>query len=128
MIPSARATSLRSTALATSLALAIGLSALPVEAWAKPKVPLPKPRPIARSVVPKTTANTVANTTANPPANTSAPVATAAAAPAPAPPVLAPATRQHAALPSPRKQVAPAAVAATSTTSQADKDVLENII
>ena len=29
---------------------------------------------------------------------------------------------------SPRKQVAPAAVAATSTTSQADKDVLENII
>jgi len=128
VIPSARATSLRSTALATSLALAIGLSALPVEAWAKPKVPLPKPRPIARSVVPKTTANTVANTTANPPANTSAPVATAAAAPAPAPPVLAPATRQHAALPSPRKQVAPAAVAATSTTSQADKDVLENII
>ena len=89
MIPSARATSLRSTALATSLALAIGLSALPVEAWAKPKVPLPKPRPIARSVVPKTTANTVANTTANPPANTSAPVATAAAAPAQPPAVTA---------------------------------------
>jgi peptidoglycan lytic transglycosylase len=128
VIPSARATSLRSTALATSLALAIGLSALPVEAWAKPKVPLPKPRPIARSVVPKTIANTAANTTASPPANTAAPVATAPAAPAPAPPVLAPATRQHAALPSPRKQVAPAAVAATSTTSQADKDVLENII
>ena len=60
MIPSARAAALRSTALATSLALAIGLSAFPVEAWAKPKVPLPKPRPIARSVVPKTTANTAA--------------------------------------------------------------------
>ena len=52
----------------------------------------------------------------------------AAAAPAPAPPVLAPATRQHAALPPPRKHVAPAAVAATSSTSQADKDALENVI
>ena len=50
------------------------------------------------------------------------------APPAPAPPVLAPATRQHAALPPPRKQVAPAAVAATSSTSQADKDALENVI
>ena len=55
MIPSARAAALRSTALATSLALAVGLSAIPVDAWAKPKVPLPKPRPIARNVVPKTT-------------------------------------------------------------------------
>ena len=42
--------------------------------------------------------------------------------------MLAPATRQHAALPPPRKHVAPAAVAATSTTSQADKDALENVI
>ncbi len=40
-------------------------------------------------------------------------------------PVLAPATRQHAA---PRKPVTPAAVAATSATSQADKDTLENVI
>ncbi len=40
-------------------------------------------------------------------------------------PVLAPATRQHAA---PRKPVTPAAVAATSSTSQADKDTLENVI
>jgi soluble lytic murein transglycosylase len=39
--------------------------------------------------------------------------------------VLAPATRQHAA---PRKPVTPAAVAATSSTSQADKDTLENVI
>ena len=54
--------------------------------------------------------------------------AAAPAAPAPAPPVLAPATRQHAALPPPRKHVAPAAVAATSSTSQADKDALENVI
>lgn len=40
-------------------------------------------------------------------------------------PVLAPATRQHAA---PRKPVTPAAVAATSSTSQADKDTLETVI
>ena len=132
MIPSARAAALRSTALATSLALAIGLSAFPVEAWAKPKVPLPKPRPISRNVVPKTTAHTP---TTHTPANTAPAANTAAVAPAPtpaaptpAPPVLAPATRQHAALPSPRKHVAPAAVAATSSTSQADKDVLENVI
>jgi len=118
--PSARAAALRSTALATSLALVVGLSVLSVEAWAKSKVPLPKPRPIARNAVPKTTTNTA------PAANAAA--ARPAAAPTPAPPVLAPATRQHAALPPPRKQVAPAAVAATSSTSQADKDALENVI
>jgi soluble lytic murein transglycosylase len=115
VIPSARAAALRSTALATRLALAIGLSALPIEAWAKPKVPLPKPRPISRNVVPKSTANTA----------TTAPAPAARAAPAA--PVLAPATRQHA-LPSSRKHAAPAAVAATSSTSQADKDALENVI
>ena len=120
MIPSARATALRSTALATSLALAVGLAAFPLDAWAEPKVPLPKPRPIARNVVPKPAAQTSA------PAAAYAPVAAAPAAPAP--PVLAPATRQHAALPPPRKPAAPAAVAATSSTSQADKDALENVI
>lgn len=122
MNSSARAAALRSTALASSLALAIGLAAFPLDAWAKPKVPLPKPRPIARNVVPKSTAQTSARPTAH------TPTAAAPAAPAPAPPVLAPATRQHAALPSPRKHVAPAAVAATSSTSQADKDALENVI
>jgi soluble lytic murein transglycosylase len=118
--------------LATSLALAIGLSAFTVEALAKPKVPLPKPRPIARNVVPKTTpaAATAAKNTA---AAAAAPVALApapgAAAPASPAPALAPATRQHAALPPPaRKPLAPAAMAATSSTSQADKDVLENVI
>jgi len=61
-----------------------------------------------------------------------APAVTATVRPsAPAParsaaaPVLAPATRQHAA---PLKPVTPAAVAATSSTSQADKDTLENVI
>ena len=119
MIPS-RAAGLRSTALATSLALAVGLAAFPLDAWAKPKVPLPKPRPISRTAIPKPVA-----TLHTAPA---AQAAAAPAAPAPAPPVLAPATRQHAALPNPRKNVAPAAVAATSSTSQADKDALENVI
>src|SRR5689334_3375238 len=81
---------------------------------------MPKPRPIARTTVPKPAAQAAAPHQAT---------ATAApAAPAPAPPVLAPATRQHAALPPPRKQVTPAAVAATSSTSQADKDALESVI
>ncbi|WP_249133062.1 lytic transglycosylase domain-containing protein [Bradyrhizobium sp. AUGA SZCCT0182] len=101
-----------------------------VEAWAQPKVPLPKPRPIARNVVPKTTpaANpTAASPTAAIPTQHAAPATTAPAAPIPAP-VLAPATRQHAALPAARKPVTAAAVAATSSTSQSDKDALENVI
>ncbi|HWX04745.1 MAG TPA: lytic transglycosylase domain-containing protein [Bradyrhizobium sp.] len=113
MTPASRAAALRSTALATSLMLAAGIWA--ADASAKPKVPLPKPRPIARSVVPRTTP----------------PAATAAARPATttAPATLAPATRQHAALPTPRKPPpAPAAVAATASTSQADTDALENVI
>jgi len=109
--PSARAAALRSTALATSLALALGFSGWADDAWAKPKVPLPKPRPIARNVVPATAAKNTA------------PIATAA------PAAMAPATRQHAALPPPaRKPVTPAAVAATSSTSQADTEALENVI
>ena len=120
MTPASRKTALRSTALATSLALAVGLFALAADAWAKPKVPLPKPRPIARNVVTKTAP------AANTAAKNSAPVATAA----PAAPAITPATRQRAALPPPpaRKPPPPAAVAATSSTPQADSDALENII
>ena len=115
MTQSARAAALQSTAIATTLALAVGLSAWAADASAKSKIPLPKPRPIARNVVPK---NTAANKAA---ANTAA-----RAVPVPA---MAPATRQHAALPpSARKPPAPAAVAATSSTSQADTDALENVI
>jgi soluble lytic murein transglycosylase len=121
VIPSARAAALRSTALATSLALAVGLSALSVEAWAKPKVPLPKPRPIARNAVPKQTAAT--STAAAPAAAAPVPLAAPAAAPS-----LGPAARQHAALPPPRKQVPTAAVAATTSTPQSDKDALESVI
>ena len=110
--------------LATCLALAVGMSALGGDAWAKAaKVPLPKPRPIARNVVPKTEP---AAKTAKTAAKNTAPVATHAA---PAAAALAPATRQHAALPPPRKPPPPpAAVAATSSTSQADTDALENVI
>jgi soluble lytic murein transglycosylase len=132
VIPSARTAALRSTALAASLALAVGLSAIAANASANPKVPLPKPRPIARNVVPKATSKTAPTSTpvANA-ARTAAPSdGTAPAVPAPATHALAPATRQHAALPpsAARKLVTPAAVAATSSTSQADKDALENII
>jgi len=144
----ARAATLRSTALATSLTLIIGFSALAGTAWAS-KVPMPKPRPMARNVVPKTTANTAtANTAAASTATASKPtsgkatsttaaattVATAVAKdaaavtmPAPALAPLAPA-RQRAAPPVVRKQVTPAAVAATSSTSQADTGALENVI
>jgi soluble lytic murein transglycosylase len=114
---SSRATALRSTALATSLALAVGLSSWAAEAAAKPTVPLPKPRPIARNIVPKTTSGTKNG------ANTASPAVERAA-------VIEPATRQHAALPPApaRKPVAPAAMAATSSTPQADADAVENVI
>jgi soluble lytic murein transglycosylase len=105
--PSARVTALRSTILTVGLALTVGLSALTADAAGKPRVPLPKPRPIARGVVPNTAA-----------------LNTAPAAPA----AMAPATRQHAALPPARKPTTPAAVAATSSTSQADTEALENVI
>ena len=120
MTQSARAAALQSTAIATTLALAVGLSAWAANASTKSKIPLPKPRPIARNVVPKTTPTTTSKTT--PAANTAA-----HAVPAPA---IAPATRQHAALPPPtaRKPPTPAAVAATSSTSQADTEALENVI
>jgi soluble lytic murein transglycosylase len=114
---SARAAALRSTAIATGLVLTVGLSALSVEAWAT--VPLPKPRPISRHTVPQTAA---------PVATARAPETTAAVAPtAPAAPALVPATRKHVA-PAVRKPVTPAAVAATASTSQEDKEALESVI
>ena len=123
MKPSPRAAARRSTALATSLALAIGWSGLGTDAWAKPKVPLPKSRPIARNAVPTAAASTSAKTIT--PAEPNSPAASTPALT----PALAPATRQHAAVPPPaRKPVAPAAVAATTSTSQADTDALENVI
>src|SRR5262245_42231944 len=91
---------------------------------AAPKIPLPKPRPIARHVIPVTTsAITPAAPKSADKSTTAAPVRTAHAGPAtplgapPRPPSVAA-----------RKPITPAAVAATSSTSQADKDALENVI
>lgn len=126
MTSPARAAALRSTALATSLALAMGWSAFTVEAVAKSRVPLPKPRPIARHVVPATAVKNTAKNAA-PAVGTAARTSTATATPAA--PALAPATRRPAALPPPhRKPSVPAAIAATSSTSQADLGALENVI
>ena len=142
--PTLRRTALGASALVT-LALAVGLTGLAADALAKPKVPTPKPRPIARNVVPKTlAAKTLDAKTLD--ARTPAATASAATSPvpktaakntapapnpataAPAAPAMAPATRQHAALPPApaRRQVAPAAVAATTSTSQSDTE--ENVI
>lgn len=125
MTPSPRAAALRSTALATSLVLTFGLAVM-AEATAGPDVPVPKPRPVARSVIPKTTPATTPPTAAAA-KNAAAPRATASNAPAPPPAHLAPATRQHV-TPARSKPTVPAAVAATSSTSQGDKDALENVI
>lgn len=88
-----------------------------------------KPKPATAAAAP-TSKPAAAGAAA--PHSTAVPAATAAIKPtAPvaakpvAAPVLAPATRQHA---TPRKPVTPAAIAATSATSQADKDTLENVI
>jgi soluble lytic murein transglycosylase len=143
-----RAIALRSTALSTALAIGLTLAADPLalaaeghakseakseaksaaksetksaaKSESKSKVPLPKPRPIARSMVPKTT----------PPEATTAPARDTKTAALP-PPLAAPApaARQRVASPTPaRKPVTPAAVAATTSTSRADMDALENVI
>ncbi len=117
-----RAAALRSMALSTALSIGLvlgaGWSALASPVRAHADVPLPKPRPIARSVVAKTTA--AAGTFAR----------TSAALPKPghAAPAIEPATRQHAALLPPRRPAPAAAIAATSTTSQGDTEALENVI
>ncbi|AWO92000.2 MULTISPECIES: lytic transglycosylase domain-containing protein [Bradyrhizobium] len=87
-----------------------------------------KPKPAAAATAPKSQPTA----TGSPPKAAPAPAATATVRPAAAPaakpiaaPVLAPATRQHAA---PRRPVTPAAIAATSSTSQTDKDTLESVI
>ena len=144
---SARAAALRSTALSKSLSvsLAAGLTL----AWglagdialAKDKVPLPKARPIARSVVPGTAAKEGAESKGKAdaraeakPDSKSGPKGASEAPRAAAPLDIMPGTAglpaplQHAALPAARKPVVPAAVAATSSTSQSDKDALENVI
>lgn len=122
---STRAAALRSTAIATTLALIIGSHAWASEAAAKHKIPLPKARPIARNAVPKTTEKAAdkagARTTSKSAGRLTSTLPSAA---------IAPATRQHAALPPPaaRKPSVPAAMATTSSTSADDKEALGNVI
>ena len=111
-----RAAALRSTALATCLVLVAGLAAA-----APAKVPLPKPRPIARSAAPATTSAITSATPRN--SDKQAPPQQTANIPAAAP--LAPPRPPSAAA---RRHITPAAVAATSSTSQADKAALGNAI
>jgi len=114
--------------MATTLALIVGSHAWANETAAKHKIPLPKPRPIARNVAPKTTEKTADKAAAK---TTSKPAATTISAPSTLPSAaIAPATRQHAALPPPvaRKPATPAAMATTSSTSADDKEALENVI
>jgi peptidoglycan lytic transglycosylase len=126
---SPRAAALRSTAIATTLALLVGSQAWAIEHPAKPKVPLPKARPIARNVVPKTTDKTKeADKTKD---KSAAKTATTNLSTPPLPSAaIAPATRQHAALPpaAARKPPTPAAMASTSSTSSDDKAALQNVI
>jgi soluble lytic murein transglycosylase len=122
-----RARALRSTALsplvATSLSLAVGLSGLVASpAWAAANVPLPKPRPIARNVVPKTMTGDAKDAGKAEKPGTRPAVSTAVTGAAP------PTARQRAPAAPPRKPVTPAAVAATSSTSKADMDALGNVI
>ncbi|MFZ1968914.1 MAG: transglycosylase SLT domain-containing protein [Bradyrhizobium sp.] len=125
MTRSTRAAALRSTAIATTLALIIGSHAWASEAAAKHKIPLPKTRPIARNAVPKTTEKAAdkagARTTSKSAGRLTSTLPSAA---------IAPATRQHAALPPPaaRKPSVPAAMATTSSTSADDKEALGNVI
>jgi soluble lytic murein transglycosylase len=131
--PVTRAPPLRSTAsstvMAASLTLVLGLSAWAATAPAK-KIPLPKPRPVSRNVVPKTSPPTPQAPAATAAAKEVPPPAATASAP-PQPPLAGPVppVRQRVTAPTPaRKPVTPAAVAATSSTSQADMDALENVI
>jgi soluble lytic murein transglycosylase len=107
--------------MAASLTLASGLSAWAENAPAKKKIPMPKARPIARNAVPKTT-----TPAQRAPVTTATREAPLAAAPGPlaAPPLP---SRQRLTTPA-LKSVTPAAVAATSSTPQADMDALENVI
>lgn len=106
----------RWNAPAIGLVLALSASAFAGAADAASKIPLPKPRPIARNIVPKTTASIPAPRVILPDSSARAPT-------------IQPATRQHAALPAQaRKPAATAAMAATSSTPQADTEALANVI
>ena len=124
----------RPTVLATSLAIVIGLSAA---AQATQLVPLPKPRPIPRAAaphpvphasLPHVAADKTAPAAAAAPATSAPKIAVRPGPAAAAVAALPPSTRLHAALPPTHKLPPQAAVAATSSTSQADAAALENVI
>jgi peptidoglycan lytic transglycosylase len=149
---SARAAALRSTAIATTLAsilaLAIGSHALAGET--AEKAPMPKARAAVHGPGAKKTENTAQKKSEKPEKKTEKKAdrktekkvekatdkakagskSSAKVTPMAPGPALAPATRQHAALPPPaaRKPAVPAAVATTSSTSASDKEALENVI
>src|ERR1051326_4319342 len=106
-----RAAAKRWIILGATLVLTAGLSAFAADAVvaAKPKVPLPKSRPVARTVAPKAAA-----VAARPPIQLTSPDAV------PPSPAIQPATRQHAALPpaAARKPVPTPVLAATSSTDR----------
>jgi soluble lytic murein transglycosylase len=111
-----------SSALVLALVLALGLSAAAALAPGKSKIPLPKPRPIARSA-----------TAATAPAQATTSIARQAAPPSPGSPSSAapvsPSRHQRANAPAPsQKAVAPAAIAATSSTSRQDLEALDTVI
>ena len=115
-----------SAALAGALTTSVCLTAFAANELVAPKVPLPKPRPIARNLASKAAPATMQGT-ASAAAASSAPKVTASIQ---ASTQVAPPPRLRASLPAapPRKPVTAAAVAATSSTSQSDKDTLETVI
>jgi soluble lytic murein transglycosylase len=124
VIPTSRATALRLTALAMCLTLAVGFSTSVADALAgAKKIPLPKPRPIARTFAATGHAKTNAATQM---AATAGSAAAALSAPGATPP--RPTARQLAALPPQRKLPPSAAIATTSSTSRTDIEALENVI
>lgn len=104
-----------------SVTLCIAICAVAFAAQPVFAVPLPKPRPIPRSVIPKT-AKSLSQLPAAPKlSGTTAAIPPMAAKP---PVQVVPSPRVAA----PKKPSAPLAVASTTTTSKADQDTLEQII
>jgi soluble lytic murein transglycosylase len=117
-----------SSVLAVSLTVGGGLTALAAKEATASKVPLPKPRPIARNFVPKTTSG-AAPKTAFASAVAAVPKMTASfTVPTPVAPVAAARARTAMPTPPPHKPVIQAAVATTSSTSQSDRDALDGVI
>jgi soluble lytic murein transglycosylase len=124
---------LRTTVFGASLVLVAGLWAEIADAEKVAKPPAPKPRPISSHVAPKTvTGHAHGNTSATNKSKDKATSKDKAASKdkVTAAPAIQPATRRHAVLPPPpkRKAVPTAAMAATSSTSRADLDAIENVI